>query len=83
VFLVLVIAELIIGLMYPSSMLEKIIILVVLMIICYLVLVKTKRMIENSEKCKTPDYVRESIGFILSFQNIILRILQLRRGRIR
>lgn len=84
VFVILVIAELIIGYFYPSSLLEKAVILVVLMMICYLVLVKTKRMIENEADCekqKGPDYVKESIGFIVSFQNILLRILQLRGRR--
>lgn len=84
VFIVMVIAEIIIGYFYPSSFLEKAIILVVLMLICYLVLVKTKKMIENEKDCeklKGPDYVKESIGFILSFQNILIRILQLRGRR--
>lgn len=83
VFIVLAITEFIIGLMYPSSFIEKAIILAMLMLICYLVLVKTKRMIENSEACTLPDYVRESIGFIVSFKNILLRLLSLRKGRIR
>lgn len=83
VFILMAIAEFIIGLIYPSSMLEKLIILAMLMLICYLVLVKTKRMIENSEKCTMPDYVKESIGFLVSFQNILIRILGLRRGRSR
>jgi FtsH-binding integral membrane protein len=78
VFLVMIIAEFIVGMFYPSSMLEKGIILVVLMLICYLVLVKTKRIIENEASClqdKGPDYPKESIGLVLSFQNILLRIL--------
>lgn len=74
---ILLIAELIIGLIYPSSLLEKFVITAVLMLICYLVLVKTKKMIENSEHCETPDYVKESIGFIVSFENILLRVLSL------
>lgn len=81
VFVVMVIAELLIGLLFPSSVFEKVVILAVLMLICYLVLVRTKRMIENAETCRTPDYVNESIGFIVSFQNIILRVLQLRNRR--
>lgn len=84
IFVIMVIAEIIIGYFYPSSLLEKAIILVVLMLICYLVLVKTKKMIENEAECeiqKGPDYVKESIGFIVSFQNILIRILQLRSGR--
>lgn len=84
VFVIMVIAEIIIGYFYPSSLLEKAIILVVLMLICYLVLVKTKKMIENEAECeiqKGPDYVKESIGFIVSFQNILIRILQLRGRR--
>lgn len=81
IFVLMAIAEFVVGLAYPSSSLERVIVFAVLMLICYLVLVKTKRMIENAEKCEHPDYVRESIGFIVSFQNIILRVLGLRRGR--
>lgn len=81
VFIVLLVAELLVGLYFPSSILEKVIILAVLMVVCYFVLVKTKRIIENSQDCDVPDYVKDSIGLILSFQNILLRILQLRRGR--
>ena len=88
VFLLLVIAEFIIGLFYPGGLIEKAIVLIVLMVICYLLLVKTKRMIENSASCQEdggPDYVKESMGFILSFQNLLIRILRLfgklKRGR--
>jgi FtsH-binding integral membrane protein len=82
VFVILIIAELVIGLMYPSSLLEKAIILIVLMVICYLVLVKTKRMIETSKSCiPPPDYVKESIGFIVSIENILIRVLSLKSGR--
>ena len=80
VFLLLVVAEFVIGLLYPGTLIEKAIILIVLMVICYLVLVKTKRMIENSASCEKeggPDYVKESMGFILSFQNLLLRILEI------
>lgn len=84
VFIIMVIAEAIIGYFYPSSLLEKGIILVVLMLICYLVLVKTKRMMENEADCekqKGPDYVKESISLLVSFQNILIRILELRGRR--
>jgi competence protein ComGC len=62
---------------YPNTLLEKGIILVVLMFISYLVLVKTKRMIENEKKCETegPDYVAEGTGLMLTFQNLFLRLL--------
>lgn len=78
VFIIMIIAEFIVGMFYPSTMLEKGIILAVLMLICYLVLVKTKRIIEHDESCvkdKGPDYPKESIGLVLSFQNILLRLL--------
>lgn len=84
VFVIMVIAEMIVGYFYPSSLLEKAIILVVLMLICYLVLVKTKKMIENEADCekqKGPDYVKESVGLIVSFQNILIRIIELRGRR--
>jgi FtsH-binding integral membrane protein len=79
-FVVLIVAEFFIGLYYPNSLLEKGIILVVLMAIGYLVLLKTKRMIENEKKCESeggPDYVNEGTGLMLTFQNLLIRILQL------
>ena len=79
-FILLAIAEFVVGMFYPSSLLEKALILAVLTVVCYLVLVKTKAMIEHQVTCTNPDYVKESIGFVVSFQNIIVRILQLRRG---
>ena len=81
VFILVVIAETIIGIFYPSSIFEKIIITVVLMFIGYLVLVKTKRMIENKEKCVMPDYVKGSIGFIMDIQSILVRILELKGSK--
>lgn len=79
-FLLLIFTEFFIGMFYPNSLLEKGIILVVLMAISYLVLIKTKRMIENKKKCETeggPDYVNEGTGLMLSFQNLLIRILDL------
>lgn len=81
VFILLVIAQTIIGMLYPSSLFEKIIVTVVLMLVCFLVLVKTKAMIEHKEKCKAPDYVKESLGFIISFENILVQILHLKKNR--
>ena len=84
IFFVMIFLEFFISMFYPSSMIEKVIILVVLMIICYLVLTKTKKMIENEANCakEGANYVNDSIGFILSFQNILLRILDLRKGKL-
>ena len=79
-FLLLIFTEFFIGMFYPNSLMEKGIILVVLMAISYLVLIKTKRMIENKKKCETeggPDYVNEGTGLMLSFQNLLIRILDL------
>ena len=79
-FLLLIFTEFFIGMFYPNSLLEKGIILVVLMAISYLVLIKTKRMIENKKQCETeggPDYVNEGTGLMLSFQNLLIRILDL------
>jgi FtsH-binding integral membrane protein len=79
-FFVLIIAEFVISIIYPNSLLEKAVVLLVLLAVCYLLLVKTKRIIENDKNCpKTegPDYVKEGIGLLLSFQNLIIRILQL------
>lgn len=80
VFLLLVVAEFLVGMFYPSSMLEKVIITVVLLFICYFVLVKTKKMIENSKECEKeggPDYVEESLGFVVSIKNLFFRLLEL------
>lgn len=79
-FVALIIAEFIIGIFYPNSLLEKGIILVVLMAIGYLLMMKTKQMIEHEKKCKSeggPDYVQEGTGLMLSFENIFIRILEL------
>ena len=79
-FLLLILTEFLIGMFYPNSLMEKGIILVVLMAISYLLLVKTKAMIENKKKCETeggPDYVNEGTGLMLSFQNLLIRILDL------
>lgn len=79
-FLLLILTEFLIGMFYPNSLMEKGIILIVLMAISYLLLVKTKAMIENKKKCETeggPDYVNEGTGLMLSFQNLLIRILEL------
>lgn len=77
VFVVMIIAEFVVGMFYPSSILEKAVILAVLMLICYIVLVRTKRIIEEGASCKQPDYPKESVGLVLSFENILLRVLEL------
>lgn len=80
IFIILAIAEFFISIFYPGSLLEKATILVVLLILCYFVLVKTKRMIENRDNCEKeggPDYVNESTGLLLTFQNLMIRILEL------
>lgn len=79
-FFVLILTELVIGIFYPNSLLEKGIILVVLMMIGYLLMMKTKQLIENEKKCKSeggPDYVNEGTGLMLSFENLLIRILTL------
>ena len=81
-FFVIIIIEGILFYVFPNSIVTWIVIFIVLMMLCYLLLVKTKKMIENSKKCKDegiPDYVSEGIGLLLSFQNILLQILQFRR----
>lgn len=83
IMFVMIIIELIIGMMYPGSMIEKAVIFVVLMIMLYLLLVKTKRMIEDEKNCiqnKGPDYVKESVSLVVSVENILIRILQLKGG---
>jgi FtsH-binding integral membrane protein len=77
-FLCLIFAELLIGLYYPNTLLEKAIITVVLVVVCYFLLVKTKQLIENEKKCTdTPDYVPEGILLLASFKSIFIRILEL------
>lgn len=79
-FFVLIFAELLIGIVFPNSLLEKGIILVVLMMIGYLLLIKTKQIIEHEKTCESeggPDYVNEGTGLMLSFENLLIRILTL------
>lgn len=76
-FLCLIFAELLIGVYYPNTLLEKAIITVMLVVVCYLLLVRTKKLIENEKKCTTPDYVPEGIRLLTSFKSILIRILEL------
>ena len=82
VFLILITMELILLIFFPNSILTSIIIFVVLLVLCYILLVRTKKLIENSKTCKSPpDYVSEGLGLYLSFKNILIQILQLRSRR--
>jgi len=84
VFFIFIIIELIVLAFIPNSIFASIIIFIVLLFLCYLLLVKTKRMIENSKTCKDngpPDYVREGLGLYLSFKNILIQLLELRGRR--
>jgi FtsH-binding integral membrane protein len=82
VFIILVVIEFILLMFFPNSIITTIVICIVLIMLCYILLVKTKKMIENSKSCDIPDYVSEGLRLLLSFQNIFLQILQLRgRGR--
>lgn len=86
IFIILVLVEFFMSLLFPSSIFTKLIIIIIIGVVCYLILVKTKKMIENQKTCEKdggPDYIRESIGFFLSIKNILLRVLSLRRGKIR
>lgn len=78
-FILIIIVELIMDMYYPSSVLTKIVILVVVGLLCYLILIKTKKMIENSKTCVLPDYIKESLGFLIDIENIFIRILELKR----
>lgn len=83
-FFVLLIIETLLLIFFPNSIITSIVIFIVLLALCYLLLVKTKIMIENSKKCKDdnlPDYVTEGLGIYLSFKNILIQILQLRSRR--
>lgn len=76
-FLCLLFAELLIGLYYPNTLLEKAIITIMLVVVCYILLVRTKKLIENEKTCTTPDYVPEGIRLLASFKSIFIRILEL------
>lgn len=83
-FILLIVIEIILLVFFPNSIFTSIIIFLVLLAICYLLLVKTKKLIENSKTCKEdypPDYVSEGLGLYLSFKNLLLQILQLRSRR--
>lgn len=80
VFIILLVIELLIGIFFPGTIFEKAIILIVLIFICYLLLVKTKKMIEDSRTCiadKGPDYVNNGVSLVISFENILIRLLEL------
>ena len=50
----------------------------------FVILYKTKRVVENAEKCKTPldaDYIKESTGLFISIINLFLNIVSGRRRR--
>jgi FtsH-binding integral membrane protein len=80
IFVVFVILEMIVGIFMPFSILDKVIIGIVLLLICYLLLVQTKKMIENGQTCiedKGPDYVKESMGLVVIFKSILIRLLEI------
>lgn len=78
--IVFIVVEMLVGIFMPGSILEKIIISIVLLIMCYFLLVKTKKMIENSQTCiedKGPDYVKEGTGFVVILESFFIRLLEL------
>ena len=80
VFIILLVIELLIGIFFPGTIFEKAIILIVLIVLCYLLLVKTKKMIEDSRTCiadKGPDYVNNGVSLVISFESILIRLLEL------
>ena len=73
IFIILLVCELIVGIFMPGSILEKAIITIALLFICYLLLVKTKKMIEKNRTCvkdNGPDYVNNGVSLVISFENI-------------
>lgn len=81
VFIILFIIEFILLVFFPNSIITTIVIGIVLIIVSYMLLIKTKLLIENSKTCYIPDYVSEGLRLLLSFQNMFLHILELRRRR--
>lgn len=81
IFLILILLEGIMLIFFPNSILTTIVILIVLSMLCYILLVRTKRIIENDKKCEIPDYVNEGLGLLLSFKNLFIQILELRSRR--
>jgi hypothetical protein len=50
----------------------------------FIILYKTKKVVENSEKCKTPedaDYIKESTGLFISIINLFMDIVSARSRR--
>lgn len=85
VFILFVFLQLGLTIFFNNSIITTVVIFIVLMLVCYLLLVKTKALIENEQECTkdgVPDYVKEGIGLMLSFQSIFIQILQiLTRGK--
>ena len=55
-----------------------------IIIFIFIILYKTKKVVENSEKCKTPedaDYIKESTGLFISIINLFMDIVSARRRR--
>ena len=53
-------------------------------IFCFILLYHTKEVIENSEKCKSPenaDYPKESTNLFMTIINIFINLLSARRRR--
>ncbi len=51
----------------------------------FVILYKTKKVVENAEKCKSPldaDYIKESTGLFISIVNLFLNLISSRRRRI-
>ena len=58
--------------------------IVIKCIFIFIILYKTKKVVENSEKCKTPedaDYIKESTGLFISIINLFMDIVSARRRR--
>lgn len=70
--------EAIMLILFPNNILTTIVILIVLGMLCYILLVRTKKIIENDKKCEVPDYVNEGLGLLSSFKNLFIQILELR-----
>lgn len=82
IFLVGLLAEMLLYVLMPFSPLTMLVTLGIMLLIVYIAMKHTKRMIENQKTCKEqdgPDYIREALSFFVDFKNIFVRLLALRK----
>lgn len=84
IFIIGLLIELVAYMIAPGSIWTMAITTFMLVLIIWLAMKHTKRMIENQKTCQQnggPDYVAESMSFFVDFKNIFIRVMDLRKGR--